>query len=975
MESALRFGPFALHPARQLLLEDEQPVRLGSRALALLTALVERAGEVVGKDELVAIVWPRTVVEDSSLRVHIAALRKVLGDGQAGRRYLINEPGRGYRFVAPVERVGVTPAQAPAPMSDDARIDARMGGLPARLTRMIGRAASVATLSEQLRCGRLVTLVGPGGIGKTTMALAVAEAQTGAFEHGLCFIDLAPIGNGELVPSVLMAGLGLLPRADGLPFLENFLRERRLLVVLDNCEHLLDRLTPLVERLLGVAPGLHVLATSREPLRAEGEWLHRLGALALPPAGCALSAEQALRYPAIELFVERATASVDDFQLSDREAPVVAALCQRLDGNPLAIELAAARVDLFGVDGLAADLGAHVLQIRGDRRDAPTRHHSLATMLDWSYRLLSDAERDILNRLSVFQGWFEVRAAIDFLMASARDTPLMPLGPGLPAGGDAEAPVIDAGEVAPTGSPRAPAGTVDGATDTALSALREDELFDAIASLAAKSLLTSDISGEPVQFRLLELTRAFALAHLERTGLRAALARRHAELVLRQFERAAGQWTRGSKREWFSRHLWLIDEARAAMAWCFSDVGDAGDALTGCRLTAAVWTIGNVVNPFDHPDAIERALIVMNQLGACPPDLEMRLNIAMASKCELLSGRTAEAAIANARALELAAQFDSPAYAAETLMAIAIIQMAMGEYTESAATCVQLTTAARQSGDAALMLVSERIGSQAAHFLGDNARCRTGAERVLRHPLPRGPMGTISGGLDHRVSMRIMLSRTLWIEGLPDQAAELAEETLVLAGKEDALAQTQTYSMCLCAIALWRGDAELARERIASFRSLGAVHLAGGVWLPTSALIPWWRDEDIADIGSPLQRDHLMTAYPALVTDQAAARALSGAAGWCGAELLRGQGERLLREASPQAEAAARARFEHALALARKQRGRGWELRAATSLARLLRRQGNEAEARAVLEPVHEGFTEGFDTADLRASAALLNAM
>jgi predicted ATPase/DNA-binding winged helix-turn-helix (wHTH) protein len=920
-DRAFSFGPFSLYLAQKLLLEDGQPVRLGSRALAILVALIERAGEVVTKDELAAIVWPRTIVEESSLRVHVAALRKALGDGQAGARYIVNQPGRGYSFVAPVKRIQGRPDEPAEPHAD-----ARFGRLPARLTRMIGRTESVALLAAQLKFGRFVTLVGPGGIGKTTMALAVAESQGAGFADGVCYLDLAPVADGHLVPSVLMAGLRLSPRGEGLENLETFLRDRRLLVVFDNCEHVIDLLAPLVERLLMCGPGVHVLATSREPMRAEGEWLHRVGALAAPPAGLALTAAEALRYPAIELFVERATASVDDFVLADGDAATVGALCRRLDGNPLAIELAAARVDLFGLPGLAAQLDAHVLQLKGDRRDAPPRHHSLSTMLDWSYQLLTDTERLVLTRLARFQGWFPLRAATAFVLF-----------------------------VEPPGS------------------LSEQQVFDAIADLTAKSLLTSDTSGEVVQFRLLELTRAFAAAQPDPAGLRARLAERHAAHVMTLVDQAAQDWTTGTKPAWFAAHLWLIDEMRAALAWCF---GADGDVLTGCRMTARLWSIVPVINPFDRPDAVERALDALARLPERHPAIELRLNTALAMKYEFQESHDDVANAACARAVALAAEFADPSFEAEALMAVGLVQMSTGRYAQACGTRDRLSSAAQRSGNAILMLVADRIGAQVSHFAAANARCRTLAERVLSHPVPRGPLGTVGGGgLDHRVSMRIMLSRTLWIEGLADQAANLAEETFELASNDDPLTQLQALSLCLCPLALWRGDRQQADQRIAAFRSLVQGQMSGGVWLPSSALIPWWQSEAIDGSPSVLQSDHLMTAYGHLVTPAAAARADSGGTGWCTAEILRAWGERLLRDNAPGAVDTARGLFVRSMALSADQQAPAWELRAATSLARLLKHQlGREADARAVLEPVVRRFTEGFATADLRQAAALLDA-
>jgi hypothetical protein len=221
--------------------------------------------------------------------------------------------------------------------------------------------------------------------------------------------------------------------------------------------------------------------------------------------------------------------------------------------------------------------------------------------------------------------------------------------------------------------------------------------------------------------------------------------------------------------------------------------------------------------------------------------------------------------------------------------------------------------------------------------------------------------------------MRIMLSRTLWIEGLADQAASLAEEAFQFASNDDPLAQLQALSLCLCPLALWRGDRQVAEQRIAAFRALVLSQSNGGVWLPSSALIPWWQSEAIDGSPSVLQRDHLTTVYGHLVTPAATSRAEHGAAGWCTAEILRAWGERLLHENAPGAVEAARGLFARAQATAAEQQALAWELRAATSLARLLKEKlGRDGEARAVLEPVYRRFTEGFSTTDLRHAAALL---
>jgi predicted ATPase/DNA-binding winged helix-turn-helix (wHTH) protein len=474
---AICFGSFRLLPAQRLLLEGDQPLRLGSRALEILIALVERPGELVDKEELMARVWPNTCVEPANLTVHIAALRRTLGDGRDGNRFLINIPGRGYRFVAPI-RVSAELATSP-PQSVAVK---PAHNLPAPLTRLIGRESIVTALSVQLSHDRFLTIVGPGGIGKTSVALTVAEELIGAHEHGVWLVDLASLTDPALVPSALAATLGLeIDSKNPLAELIAALRDKHMLLVVDNCEHVIASAAKLVDAILRGAPKVHVLATSREPLNTAGEHLHRLLPLATPPASSHVNAREALGSPAVQLFVEQAASTLGEFELSDSDAPHVADICRRLDGLPLAIEIAAARVAAFGLLGVAANLknglqnGLHVLT--SGRRTALPRHQSLVASFYWSYALLSEAEQKVFRRLAIFDGRFSLRAA----------------------------------------------GTA--AADESHS---ESQIADLVVALVAKSLIAADARAAEPRFRLLETTRAYALAKLAESDDVNMLGRRHA---------------------------------------------------------------------------------------------------------------------------------------------------------------------------------------------------------------------------------------------------------------------------------------------------------------------------------------------------------------------------------------------------------------------------------------------------------------
>ena len=494
-QRALTFGSFEVRPAERVLVEDGRPVPLGARALDILVLLVERAGQVVGKDELIAQVWPSTVVEEATLRVHIAALRRHLHEGRAGQRYIVSVTGRGYSFVAPVQ--SIQPAgPAPAPQAAP--------GLPLPAVRLVGRDQTVAALAAKLRLRRFVTLVGPGGVGKTAVALQAAPAVAAEVE-GTVFVDLAPVQQPALVPSALASALGLPARQDDPSGeLAAHLAGRRLLLLLDSCEHVVDAVAQLTEGIFASAPQVHILATSREPLRCSGEWVTRLAPLDLPPANGPLTASEAAAWPAVQLFAERAAAAADSFQLDDANADRVAAICRHLDGMPLAIELAAARVDAFGLQGLQAMLDdPFSLLLASGRRGAQARHQTLHATLEWSYGLLSAPEQLLLRRVGIFAGRFALSALV--AVACGQDL------------GAAEATYM-------------------------------------VADLVDKSLLVADLDGERVRYRLLDTTRAYARDKLAAAGETQDIARRHAQHCLQTFQAARRELDSSNPADWLARY-------------------------------------------------------------------------------------------------------------------------------------------------------------------------------------------------------------------------------------------------------------------------------------------------------------------------------------------------------------------------------------------------------------------------------------
>ena len=462
----IRFEPFELNLFERSLKKARDAVPLGGRAFDLLLALIERSGETVGKNELIAQVWPDVTVEEGSLRVHMSALRKALGDGKmGGQRYIENVLGRGYRFVAPVMR------QAQENGTPDTF--ARRSNLPAALGRMIDRDKEVLEIQALLRTERLITILGTGGIGKTTVALAVGHAAFADFSEAVYFVDLSTVRDPEQLFGAVASALGLAEQHAKLEdTLHNVLGRRKGLIILDNCEHLIDETSALAGCILRRCPEIEILATSRQALQIIGERVFRLPPLACPPEQPMLTAAQLLAYPAVQLFVERASARGTDFKLSDDDASAITEICRKLDGVPLAIELAATRAAMFGLRDTAARLGSRFDLLRFGRRTAHPRHRTLRATLDWSHDHHSEVERLVLRRVAIFMGSFTLDTAVA---------------------------VVEEG-------------------------MSQNDVAEALESLVDKSMVEAGVDPHETSYRLLDTIRTYALEKLLHRGEHDAIA-------------------------------------------------------------------------------------------------------------------------------------------------------------------------------------------------------------------------------------------------------------------------------------------------------------------------------------------------------------------------------------------------------------------------------------------------------------------
>lgn len=943
--ASYRFATFQLVPAKELLFENNKPVRIGSRALRILTALVERAGELVGKTELISLVWPNTFVEEGNLKVHIAALRRVLGD--ANGQLIANIPGRGYRFIGDVILSEFSGDQSPS-------VTPSLNNVPALLTRVIGRDEAIEAARTLLGERRLVTIVGAGGIGKTTLALSVAHSLVDRYSDGIVFVDLAPVADQKLILSALAAHFGLaIHSSEPLPRLVDALRGKHLLIVLDSCEHVVDAIAALAEAIVGNAPGIHILATSREPLRAPGEWVQRLAPLEVPAGSTGLTAESALVSPAVQLFVERARAGDSAFALTDAIAPVVADVCRKLDGIALAIELVAVHVPVLGVQSLADMLDSHFRLMTRERRHAPERHRTLSAALDWSYNYLAEHERVILRRLSVFAGYFTLEAARKVLE---------------PEGGDHHG---------------------------------DYDVVDSVIDLVAKSLVIADI-GQPVaQYRLLDTTRAYAYEKLAAAGEQERFERRHAEYYCDLFQRVEGRWETEPSAQLLANYEQHLDNVRVALDWAYSSRGDTSLAVALTAAALPLWMHLSLMT--ECRQRAEQAIAFIAQRSEKDLRREMQLHTTLSVAALFTNGFGPEVIKASSRALEIAEQLNDIDYQLRALWALWIGRTNNGEHREALSLADRFTAIASKSAIECDVLVGERLLGSSLHVLGHQTEAREHTEAMLRNYPKSSVVAHISRFVfDQRALARSTLVVILWLQGFPDQAMKM-----VTLSVDEVLASGHAVSICntlsnsACPLAQLNGDLE-ALERFATMT----------IRLATEHGLDLWRNWGTCYAGIlasqqgnveegleifqsafaalPAKNSH--RHYIALMGELAEAEGRAGNFGrglaQIEAALKRAEGKQelsrlpelqrikadlLLGSGDAAAIGDAEELLYRSLELARSQGALSWELRTAISLCRFWKRDGRDRLVPGLLHPLRERFSEGFETRDLRMARSLLD--
>jgi len=537
MSEAYRLGPFVLDASTGVLARDGEPVALGKRAVAVLSVLVRSPQAFVPKERILEAAWPGLVVQESNLAVQVLSIRRALAQVPGGEAWLETLPRRGYRYVGPVAPVDEAPG-APPPGRPPTN-------LPEPLTSFVGRERERAEVASLMSANRLVTLVGAGGVGKTRLALRVAASAAADYPDGAWLVELSALTDPGLVPQAVGAALGQReqPHREPLDALVETLRAKRLLVVLDNAEHLLAACTALVETLLRQCPQVAWLVTSRERLAVPGEQCYVVPPLSLPDAGAAAAPEDLARADAVRLMCERARLHLPRFELTGENAASLAAICRRLDGLPLAIELAAARLRTLSPVELERRLDRRFALLVGGGPTLPPRQQTLRTAIDWSHDLLDDAQRALFARLSAFAGGCALEAAERVCAGEG----------------------IDAADV-----------------------------LDLVTSLADKSLVVVEERAGATRYRLLDSIRDYAAERLDASGDAGRLRARHLDHYAALAREAEPQMNGKDQLAWLERLEADHDNLRAALAHAVA-AADAPSALGLATSISRFWYVRGYV--------------------------------------------------------------------------------------------------------------------------------------------------------------------------------------------------------------------------------------------------------------------------------------------------------------------------------------------------------------------------------------------
>jgi predicted ATPase/DNA-binding winged helix-turn-helix (wHTH) protein len=926
-----KFGDVTVDPAAKRLAKNGKPIPIGGRAFDLLLCLLDDPGAIVSREQIAQKVWPGLFVSDGNLRVQISLLRKILDDGA-----IVNAAGRGYSLAAEVESIDLSAAGAHDRLGGEHHVEA---------ISLVGRSVEIASVGELVVANRLVTVVGPGGVGKSSLAEAVSRTFK---THAITRVDLSPASDGHSIVTALVRALGsglkssvLIAGMD-----VSYDDETDRLLIFDSCEHLPD-VTEIISELLHQTQRLRILCTSREPVRCSGEQLFRLSALPIPPKDVA-SVSEAFAYAAVELLVTRGKAVLPEFEITDANLETVVDLSRRLDGIPLAVELAVGRLSSLGLELLAGRLSGYQGLVVGQNRSGAPRHRTLAATLEWSYGLLDDEEQRALRGLSAFAGEFAMDAA-EFVLSDPSKSGAEPV--------------------------------------------------DLMISLIEKSLITVDLTGKLPRYRLLDTTRAFARDRLMKAPVEARrVLERHATYVADMLKMAQDEWHSMSEDRWLEEYSVHLDDIRAALDWSFSAHGDPSLGLSVTASAPTLWFRMSLVKEAKRrfEQALER--LEKHPSGDAPRDFEVYA--AMGATLNYTIGPGEEAAKSWEKAHAIAEELDSDKLRLRALWGIWLNKFSGMHLRESLDWSGRLTQLALRSGGPADLITSHRINAITLTFMGRMDEAHRHLEAIAAKGDP-GKSALVRIHLDHTLTTDSYRSAVLWFRGHQDRSVQLSRETVERASKSKhsmSLALTLVDGGCI--VAYLGGENDLLAGYIDRLQKVsrqqafgpwdgwcrcyegclllmqgrhpeainalqdGLWRVAKTRWMIRKCMFVSALAECFVAVGEPgmalqtieeglenVNATGELWAYPEMLRVKALALRMRDATS--------DEAEKLLREA---------------IAFSVKNGLLSWELRCSIDLVEILTRGGNGELGSRILTNVMTRFPEGYSRPDWRRANAILEA-
>lgn len=887
-----RFGPYLLNRYKRGLLRDGQPLNLGSRAFDILCIFLSHAGQILNKEQLINAAWPDTVVEESNLRVHISGLRKVLESDGRDVRYIENIPGRGYCFLCDVE---VLPQAAQVSLEADYTELPQLPIISKGSNQLIGREREMQEIGQLLAASRCVTLTGPGGIGKTSLAIAVASEQSISFPCGFYFVDFAQHTEDRLVPHVICNALNIVTgEADPLHEMKLLLKDKTVLFVLDNCERFVSEIGSVVEFLSRHAPQVYFLITSREPLRISGEHVYPLEPLLKPPLCVQLRPEDLLCYPASSLFLQRIQAIRPELNVTQEQIPYIVRICNRLDGLPLALELAAARVPLFGFRELELKLDNRFNFLTKGRRTALPRHQTLAAMIQWSYETLTVQEARSWRRLGVFAGKFTLGA----IHAVHQD-----------------------------------------------DAYSEHELCDVMDSLVSKSLVNTTWEEGEVSFSLFESMRYYAKERLREHREQLHIQKLLIDYLIPIARQPLFEWLHNDPLDWFQTKQHEMSDIRSVLGWAFSP---EGDSKLGVQLvveaTPMFFRALQLSEISCHQSRVWLMLDHLNLEVEFEPEFSCRLCMALGQVWLHVEGASSKVDALFQRGLKIATEHHLVREQVQLLWSLYAHAVFSADDQSVAIWAEQLKIVTDKADIELYSAVSLRTQMVSCYISADFEQASILGAAALKLDIQvslQNPEFVYC--YDHLIAASCYYARTLWISGHQKEALALVRETLARAVRLRQPFAFGHFIVCgLVPVALWSGDLALACHGLECLLKL-TNGLAVNIWkeggnlfrLVIKGIMTKTVVAELLEIKiSPFYLNILATLDLSFMPAGLQAQLLAAKPqAWCEAEFLRVRGEAMLDESLANLDAGRNLLVE-SFCLASAQNAVAWQLKSAIAMAK-----------------------------------------